>query len=124
MAAFPASLTAVSGSTFYVSTAPLVESDPQPVANNEWNTYNFDILVPAGGRIGIGCPYGESPMKLYLDEVKVTYLGASSDLLQKQVFVSNTQLGVRWSKTAFATPATDISTAWTFGIYRRIQQRC
>ena len=117
VAAFPASLTAVSGSTFYVSTAPLVESDPQPVANNEWNTYNFDILVPAGGRIGIGCPYGESPMKLYLDEVKVTYLGASSDLLQKQVFVSNTQLGVRWSKTAFATPATDISTAWTFGIY-------
>lgn len=119
VAAFSNSLIAYGESTFYVSTEPLIESDPQAVTNNEWNTYNFDIVVPAGGRIGIGCPYGGTSMKLYLDDVKVTYLGSAPTvpLKQRLEYVNNSQIAVRWSTTGFVTPATDITQAYTFGIY-------
>ena len=117
VAAFPASVTAYSTSTtFYIKTAPVLESDPIAIAQDVWAEYSAEIDVPAGGRIGIGCPYGGSYMKVYLDDVKVEYLG-TAPLMQRLEYVNNSQIAVRWSTTGFATPATDIAQAYTFGIY-------
>ena len=117
VAAFPASVTAYSASTtFYIKTAPVLESDPIAIAQDVWAEYSAEIDVPAGGRIGIGCPYGGSYMKVYLDDVKVEYLGTPT-LAQKLVFANNTQIAVRWSTTAFQTPATDKTGTYSFGIY-------
>lgn len=117
VAAFPASVTAYSASTtFYIKTAPVLESDPIAIDQNVWKEYSAEIDVPAGGRIGIGCPYGGEYMKVNLDDIKVEYLG-SAPLMQRLEYVNNSQIAVRWSTTGFATPATDIVQAYTFGIY-------
>ncbi len=117
VAAFPASVTAYSASTtFYIKTAPVLESDPIAIAQDVWAEYSAEIDVPAGGRIGIGCPYGGSYMRVYLDDVKVEYLG-TAPLMQRLEYVNNSQIAVRWSTTGFATPATDIVQAYTFGIF-------
>ncbi len=117
VAAFPASVTAYSASTtFYIKTAPVLESDPIAIAQDVWAEYSAEIDVPAGGRIGIGCPYGGENMRVYLDDIKVEYLG-SAPLMQRLEYVNNSQIAVRWSTTGFATPATDIVQAYTFGIY-------
>ena len=117
VATFPASVTAYSASTtFYIKTAPVLESDPIAIAQNVWAEYSAEIDVPAGGRIGIGCPYGGENMRVYLDDIKVEYLG-SAPLMQRLEYVNNSQIAVRWSTTGFATPATDIVQAYTFGIY-------
>ena len=117
VAAFPASVTAYSASTtFYIKTAPVLESDPIAIAQDVWAEYSAEIDVPAGGRIGIGCPYGGEYMRVYLDDIKVEYLG-SAPLMQRLEYVNNSQIAVRWSTTGFATPATDIVQAYTFGIF-------
>lgn len=117
VAAFPASVAAYSASTtFYIKTAPVLESEPIAITQDAWAEYSAEIEVPAGGRIGIGCPYGGSSMKVYLDDVKVKYLG-TAPLMQRLEYVNNSQIAVRWSTTGFATPATDITQAYTFGIY-------
>ncbi len=117
VAAFPASVTAYSASTtFYIKTAPVLESDPIAIDQDEWKEYSAEIDVPADGRIGIGCPYGGENMKVYLDDIKVEYLG-SAPLMQRLEYVNNSQIAVRWSTTGFATPATDIVQAYTFGIF-------
>lgn len=117
VAAFPASVAAYSASTtFYIKTAPVLESEPIAIAQDEWAEYSAEIDVPAGGRIGIGCPYGGSFMRVYLDDVKVEYLG-TAPLMQRLEYANNSQIAVRWSTTGFATPATDITESYTFGIY-------
>lgn len=117
VAAFPASVAAYSASTtFYIKTAPVLESEPIAITQDAWAEYSAEIEVPAGGRIGIGCPYGGSSMKVYLDDVKVKYLG-TAPLMQRLEYVNNSQIAVRWSTTGFVTPATDITQAYTFGIY-------
>ena len=89
VAAFPASVTAYSASTtFYIKTAPVLESDPITIAQNVWAEYSAEIDVPAGGRIGIGCPYGGENMRVYLDDIKVEYLG-SAPLMQRLEYVNN-----------------------------------
>ena len=117
VASFPASVEAYSASTtFYIKTAPVIESAPIAIAQDAWAEYSAEIDLPAGGRIGIGCPYDGSFMKVYLDDVKVEYLGAAP-LIQRLEYVNNSQIAVRWSTTGFATPATDITESYTFGIY-------
>lgn len=117
VAAFPASVAAYSASTtFYIKTAPVLESEPIAITQDAWAEYSAEIEVPAGGRIGIGCPYGGSFMRVYLDDVKVEYLG-TAPLMQRLEYANNSQIAVRWSTTGFATPATDIAQAYTFGIY-------
>lgn len=120
VAAFPASVAAYSASTtFYIKTAPVLESEPIAITQDAWAEYSAEIEVPAGGRIGIGCPYGGSFMRVYLDDVKVEYLGGST-LVQKLVFANNTQIAVRWSTTAFQAPATDKTGTYSFGIYNDV----
>ena len=120
VAAFPASVAAYSASTtFYIKTAPVLESEPIAITQDAWAEYSAEIEVPAGGRIGIGCPYGGSFMKVYLDDVKVEYLGGPT-LVQKLVFANNTQIAVRWSTTAFQAPATDKTGTYSFGIYNDV----
>ncbi len=117
VASFPASVTAYSASTsFYIKTAPVIESAPIAIAQDAWAEYSAEIDLPAGGRIGIGCPYGGSFMKVYVDDVKVEYLG-TAPLMQRLEYANNSQIAVRWSTTGFVTPATDITQAYTFGIY-------
>ena len=117
VAAFPASVAAYSASTtFYIKTAPVLESEPIAITQDAWAEYSAEIEVPAGGRIGIGCPYGGSFMRVYLDDVKVEYLG-TAPLMQRLEYANNSQIAVRWSTTGFATPATDITESYTFGIY-------
>jgi len=118
VASFPASVTAYSASTsFYIKTAPVIESAPIAIAQDAWAEYSAEIDLPAGGRIGIGCPYGGSFMKVYVDDVKVEYLGGATPIAQKLVFANNTQIAVRWSTTVFQTPATDKEKTYSFGIY-------
>ena len=118
VASFPASVEAYSASTtFYIKTAPLMESAPIAIAQDAWAEYSAEIDLPAGGRIGIGCPHGGSFMKVYVDDVKVEYLGGATPIAQKLVFANNTQIAVRWSTTVFQTPATDKEKTYSFGIY-------
>ena len=117
VAAFPASVAEYSASTtFYIKTAPVLESELIAITQDAWAEYSAEIEVPAGGRIGIGCPYGGSFMRVYLDDVKVEYLG-TAPLMQRLEYANNSQIAVRWSTTGFATPATDITQEYTFGIY-------
>lgn len=117
VASFPASVEAYSASTtFYIKTAPLMESAPIAIAQDAWAEYSAEIDLPAGGRIGIGCPHGGSYMRVFLDDVKVEYLG-TAPLVQKLEYTNNSQIAVRWSTTGFSAPETDITQAYTFGIY-------
>ncbi len=115
VAVFPEEVTATTGQ--YISTDALTDYKvTSKIVNEDWNTYSIEIAINKGQRIGIGSPIGD-PQMFYLNDIKVEYLGSAPALVQRLEYVNNSQIAVRWSTTAFQTPATDLSKAYTFGIY-------
>lgn len=125
IAVFPADA-ALAGDGAYVTSAPSSETKAQTLPKDEWKSFEVEVDVPAGGRIGIGTKANGTAFEIYLSDVKIEVVsfGGSTPpepevkIKQKVEFIHNTQIAVRWSSTDFATPATDIASAWTFGIYK------
>lgn len=114
LAVFPADATVNSKNA--ITTTPLAEYDFADIEAGTWGTYEKDIEVPAGARIGIGTEVNGTVYEFYLTDVSIK-LKEYAPIDQKLVFANNSQIAVRWSTTRFQTPATDIAKAYTFGVY-------
>ena len=115
VAVFPAC--DVTGTYRVIGTAPINEYEVAEVSARSFTEYSIDVTVPAGGRIGVGTKFGGSVTELFVDKIEAVYKSAGPALLQSLVFSNDTQIGVRWSVTGFATPTTDVTKNYTFGIY-------
>ncbi len=125
IAVFPSGAT-VAGDGAYITSAPASETKALALPKEEWKAFEAEVDVPAGGRIGIGTKVNGTAFEYYLSDVKIEVVSIGGGtppvpepkIEQKAEFIHNTQIAVRWSSTDFATPATDIASPWTFGIYK------
>ena len=115
VAVFPAC--DVTGTYKVIGTAPINEYEVAEVSARSFTEYSIDVTVPAGGRIGVGTKFGGSVTELFVDKIEAVYKSAGPVILQQKVFVNNSQIGVRWSTTAFGDHSTDYAKAYRFGIY-------
>ena len=115
VAVFPAC--DVTGTYKVIKSAPINEYEVAEVSVREYTEYCIDVPVPAGGRIGVGTKFGGDVTELYVDKVEAKYKEVGPSIMQQAVYVNNSQIAVRWSTTGFKTIATDLATAYTFGVY-------
>ncbi len=120
VAIFPKNAASVSNNGVYLTVAPEREIEVATIANDgAWHEYSVAVELSAGQRIGIGTKIsdaGTAGDRYFMTEASIS-LDSYVPLGQKLVFANDTQIGVRWSVTDFATPTTDVTKNYTFGIY-------
>ena len=124
-AVFAADAASVGDAGVYISDAPVSQKEIESLSNGSWKSCSIELDVPAGGRVGIGTLAGGTSYEVYLTDVKIEVIsiGGSTppapdnSLKQKAVYVHNTALGIRWTKSNFEEPATDAAASYGFGIY-------
>lgn len=120
VAIFPKNAASVESKGVYLTVAPEREIEVATIANDgAWHEYSVAVELSPGQRIGIGTKIsdaGTAGDRYFMTEASIS-LDSYVPLGQKLVFANDTQIGVRWSVTDFATPATDVTKNYTFGIY-------
>ena len=120
VAIFPKNAASEGSNGVYLTVAPEREIEVATIENDgAWHEYSVAVELSPGQRIGIGTKIsdaGTAGDRYFMTEASIS-LESYVPLGQKLVFANDTQIGVRWSVTDFATPATDVTKNYTFGIY-------
>lgn len=120
VAIFPKNAASVNSNGVYLTVAPEREIEVATITKDgAWHEYSVAVELSPGQRIGIGTKIsdaGTAGDRYFMTEASIS-LDSYVPLGQKLVFANDTQIGVRWSVTDFATPATDVTKEYTFGIY-------